>query len=96
MARIVVTAAELQAASSKVTQSTQQIDGELARLAALVSHVAGIWEGDAHQAFQQVFEQWKRSARSLNDALGQISRALANSARNYDAAEQGSRMGFQS
>jgi WXG100 family type VII secretion target len=89
MTGIKVTPAELVTLSGQVTAGSSQIDGALSGLTRQLAPLnGGVWAGQAAAQFAALWEQWHRSAASLNESLQGISQLLAHAGQAYSNAEQ--------
>ncbi len=82
-----VTPAELLELSRQVQGSAGSIESELSGLRSRVAPIGGSWNGQAHERFQVLYDEWARSAQSLQQALGGISQLLGHAGQSYDDAE---------
>ncbi len=83
-----VTPAELLTLSHQVQASAGQIETELAGLRGRVLPIGASWDGQAQERFQVLYEEWSRSAQSLQQALGGISQLLGHAGRTYEDVER--------
>ncbi len=83
-----VTPAELLGLSQQVQGTAGSIDSELATLRGRVVPISSSWTGQAQDRFQTLYDEWNRSARALQEALGGISQLLAQAGQTYDEAER--------
>ncbi len=83
-----VTPAELLTLSHQVQASAAQIETELAGLRGRVLPIGASWDGQAQERFQVLYEEWSRSAQSLQQALGGISQLLGHAGRTYEDVER--------
>lgn len=84
-----VTPEQLRALGAGVSRGAGQIEGINGTLRSQVAPVVGgDWAGQASTQFQQLWEQWQRNAKGLNDALHGISRLLDASGSIYAMTEQ--------
>lgn len=82
-----VTPAELVALSQQVHATAGSIESELASLRGRVLPVSSSWGGAAQDRFQQLYEEWSRSASGLQQALAGISTLLGSAGRQYADTE---------
>lgn len=73
----------LMAVSGQVTSTAADIAGTLQNLRGTVSPLQSEWTGQAQAQFQQLWEQWETSARSLNEALDGIARLVGQAGQKY-------------
>ncbi len=83
-----VTPGELVELSRQVHGAAGSIDSELASLRSRVAPIGASWTGPAHERFQVLYDEWSRSAQSLQQALGGISQLLSSAGQNYEDAER--------
>lgn len=84
-----VTPEQLQQVSGQLRSGASNVDGILAQLAANVAPLGSDWAGVAQARFQELWAQWQRNARGLNDALNGIATLMQQASANYDQTEQG-------
>lgn len=87
MSGIKVTPEQLSTLSGRVRSGAGGIDGELHSLASSLAPLGSDWAGQAQAQFQGLWEQWRTSARGLNEALLAISALLSNAGEAYQSAE---------
>ena len=83
-----VTPEQLQQVSSQLRAGAAQVDQIQAQLASNVAPLGSDWAGVAQARFQELWAQWQRNARGLNDALNGISQLMQQASVNYDQTEQ--------
>ena len=83
-----VTPEQLQQVSGQLRAGASNVDGILAQLASNVAPLGSDWAGVAQARFQELWAQWQRNARGLNEALNGISQLMAQASTNYDQTEQ--------
>jgi 6 kDa early secretory antigenic target len=83
-----VTPAELLDLAQQASGTSAQIDSELAGLRSRVLPISATWSGQAQDRFQVLYDEWNRSAQSLQQALGGISQLLSQAGQTYDDAER--------
>ncbi|HEV2754963.1 MAG TPA: WXG100 family type VII secretion target [Actinomycetota bacterium] len=83
-----VTPEQLQQVSGQLRAGASNVDGILAQLASNVAPLGSDWAGVAQARFQELWAQWQRNARGLNDALNGISQLMSQASANYDQTEQ--------
>jgi len=74
--------------SRQVHGTAGSIESELSGLRSRVAPIGASWTGQAHERFQTLYDEWSRSAQSLQQALGCISQLLASAGLNYEDAER--------
>ncbi|HEY0561508.1 MAG TPA: WXG100 family type VII secretion target [Frankiaceae bacterium] len=87
MTNILVTPAQLQTLSGRTHASAAQIAGELASLRGALAPLGSDWAGSAAVAFEALFEEWRRSADGLQQALDGIAQLLQSAGSSYAQAE---------
>jgi early secretory antigenic target protein ESAT-6 len=93
---IKVTPEQLQQVSSQLTAGASSIEGTLAQLASNVAPLGTDWAGLAQARFQELWAQWQRNAKGLNQALTGISTLMSQASANYSSTEQGIASSFGS
>jgi WXG100 family type VII secretion target len=88
VAGIKVTPEQLQQVSGQLQAGASNVDGILAQLASSVAPLGSDWAGVAQARFQNLWTQWQRSAKQLNEALTGISHLTNQAAANYAQTEQ--------
>ena len=72
----------LSSGSDDVEQQLQSMESEVNRL------VDAEWDAAGSDAFRELFDQWRRGAAQVKEALDGISQMLASSASDYDERDQ--------
>jgi WXG100 family type VII secretion target len=88
MSGIRVTPEQLAGLSSRVSNGSSSIEGELRSLAASLAPLGSDWAGVAQQRFQTLWAEWQKSAEGLHDALTGISQLLGQAGSSYAEAER--------
>jgi ESAT-6 family protein len=88
MAHIKVTPEQLSQVSSQLAAGASNVDGTLAQLASAVAPLGSDWAGMAQARFQELWAQWQRSAKALNESLTGISQLMSQASANYAQTEQ--------
>jgi WXG100 family type VII secretion target len=83
--------AVMQKAASQIRQTSDEINGELRSLLALLEPLASQWRGEAATAFQQLIERWQQDANKLTQALGGIADGMSSSSSSYSSSEEANR-----
>lgn len=83
-----VTPAELVELSRQAHSTAGLIESELGSLRSRVVPIGASWTGQANQRFQVLYDEWSRSAQSLQQALTGISQLLSSAGHNYEDAER--------
>lgn len=85
---IKVTPEQLQQVSGQLATGASNIDSTLAQLASQVAPLGSDWAGVAQARFLELWAQWQRSAKQLNQSLTGISQLMSNASANYASTEQ--------
>lgn len=88
MANIAVTPEQLQSIASQLNAGAANIESTLSQLAGQVAPLQSEWQGMAQQRFQQLWDEWQRSSRGIQDALHGISQLTQQAGSNYESTEQ--------
>jgi WXG100 family type VII secretion target len=89
MAGLAVTPEQLNALAGQVSKSAGEIQGMHQGLKSNLSPLFGMdWKGAASAQFTQLYEQFDKSATSLNEALVGIGNLLNSAGHAYAEAEQ--------
>lgn len=70
-------------ATTTVQSSVTRIQGEVALLRNQLAELQSSWSGPAATAFQGTVDNWHQTQIRVEDALTQLSQALAQAARQY-------------
>jgi WXG100 family type VII secretion target len=88
MAHIKVTPEQLSQVSSQLAAGASNVDATLAQLASAVAPLGSDWAGVAQARFHELWTQWQRSAKALNESLTGISQLTSQASANYAQTEQ--------
>ena len=88
MAHIKVTPEQLSQVSSQLAAGASNVDATLAQLASAVAPLGSDWAGVAQARFHELWTQWQRSAKALNESLTGISHLMNQAAASYSQTEQ--------
>ena len=88
MTAIKVTPEQLQQVSGQLQAGSSNVDGILAQLASSVAPLGSDWAGVAQARFQELWVQWQKSAKALNESLTGISHLMNQASANYAQTEQ--------
>jgi WXG100 family type VII secretion target len=88
MTAIKVTPEQLQPVSGQLQAGASNVDGILAQLASSVAPLGSDWAGVAQARFQELWAQWHKSAKALNESLTGISHLMNQASANYAQTEQ--------
>ena len=89
MPNIAVTPEQLQSVSGQLNAGAANIESTLSQLASQVAPLQSEWQGVAQARFQELWAEWQRSSRGIQEALHGISQLTQQAAVNYDETEQG-------
>jgi WXG100 family type VII secretion target len=81
-----VTPTELHDTAKQVRQGSADVQQVLASLATKVQNLT--WRGSGSEGFQLMFEDWKRGAAQVNEAMEGIASLLGQAADAYDRTDQ--------
>lgn len=81
-------------ASRHVSDVNQQVQSELSALMSRLEPLAGTWKGSSAVSFHSLKARWNENAARLNDALADISAAIATSGTTYRAADENQQSSF--
>jgi len=95
MAMLKVTSEQLIALSHSLGSGSEQVQQQLVSLRNQVAPIATEWEGAASSSFQQLWQEWERSARQLHEALTGISTLLNRAGQTYQSAEDSVKSSMQ-
>ena len=79
---------EMEAVSAKLTAGSGEIESKLQALRSDVQGMADVFQGQAADSFQRLYENWNQSGVALNDALAGISQMLDKAAKIYRETDQ--------
>jgi early secretory antigenic target protein ESAT-6 len=85
---MIVNFAALQQAGGHIATAISTLRSELAELEHNAAPLVQTWEGEAKHAYEQRQTSWRQAATDLAAMLGQIKRALDESAAEYAATER--------
>ena len=88
MPNIAVTPEQLQATASQLNAGAANIESTLSQLAAQVAPLQSEWRGIAQARFEQLWGEWQRSSRGIQEALHGISQLTQQAGANYESTEQ--------
>ena len=89
MPHLKVTPEQLQSTASQLNAGAANIEGILGNLKSQVAALQGEWEGVAQARFQELWIEWDRSAKGIQDALHGISQLTQQAGSHYESTEQG-------
>jgi ESAT-6 family protein len=79
---------QLQQIAAQLRSGAANVDGVLGQFAAGVAPLGTDWAGVAQARFQELWAQWQRDARGLNEALNGIAQLMAQASSSDEATEQ--------
>ena len=88
MPNIAVTPEQLQATASQLNAGAANIESILSQLASQVAPLQSEWQGVAQARFQELWAEWQRSSRGIQEALNGISQLTQQAGANYESTEQ--------
>lgn len=84
---IKVTFAEIQQASSDITNSANTVEQHLNDLKNKIAPIVADWTGDASTAYQDAQNRWNQAAADFHQTLQAIGVAVRQAAEGYEGAE---------
>jgi 6 kDa early secretory antigenic target len=88
MANIAVTPEQLQSVASQLNAGAANIESTLSQLAGQVAPLQSEWQGVAQARFQELWAEWQRSSRGIQEALHGISQLTQQAGASYESTEQ--------
>src|SRR3954449_6954798 len=88
MPNIAVTPEQLQSVAGQLNAGASNIESILSQLAAQVAPLQTEWQGVAQARFQELWAEWQRSSRGIQEALHGISQLTQQAGANYESTEQ--------
>jgi early secretory antigenic target protein ESAT-6 len=88
MPNIAVTPEQLQSVASQLNAGAANIESTLSQLASQVAPLQSEWQGVAQARFQELWAEWQRSSRGIQEALHGISQLTQQAAASYGDTEQ--------
>lgn len=82
--------AALTKAASHVSAAKADLDGQLNTLGGKLQSLQGAWQGTGSMAFQRVYAQWDRDAKTVLKALNDFEQSLMTAEKTYTAADDAS------
>ncbi|WP_221584807.1 WXG100 family type VII secretion target [Microbacterium sp. G2-8] len=96
MADIKVTSDSLASVAGQLSSGSQSIESQLSNLKSLVEGlIAGDWNGQASQSFNELYSQWDQAGIQLKESLQGISDLLNQAALSYEDSETAIASTFQ-
>ncbi|HKE99373.1 MAG TPA: WXG100 family type VII secretion target [Actinomycetes bacterium] len=90
-----VTPEQLAHVAAQLVAGAGNVEGLLQQLAAHVAPLGGDWAGLAQARFQELWAQWHRDARGLQEALTGIARLMAHASSSYESTERSIASAFE-
>jgi early secretory antigenic target protein ESAT-6 len=84
---IKVTFAEIQQASSDITNSANTVEQHLETLKTKIAPIVADWTGAAAEAYQDAQRRWDQAAKDFHETLQAIGIAVRQAAQGYEDAE---------
>lgn len=84
---IKVTPEQLAGVSAQVRGGAEKVQGILGELTSAVAPLGSDWAGVAQTRFQSLWDEWQRSAKSLQQALDGIGNLANQASMKYAQAE---------
>ena len=88
MPNIAVTPEQLQSVAGQLNAGAANIESILSQLATQVAPLQSEWVGVAQARFQELWAEWQRSSRGIQEALHGISQLTQQAGANYEQTEQ--------
>ena len=88
MPNIAVTPEQLQSVAGQLNSGAANIESTLSQLASQVAPLQSEWQGVAQARFQELWAEWQRSSRGIQEALHGISQLTLQAGANYEGSEQ--------
>jgi early secretory antigenic target protein ESAT-6 len=85
---ILVTPEQLQAVSGQLNAGASNIESINSQLQSQVAPLGSDWAGVAQARFQELWAEWQRSSRGIQEALNGISVLMRQAGSNYADTEQ--------
>ena len=92
MPNIAVTPEQLQSVASQLNAGAANIESTLSQLAGQVAPLQSEWQGVAQARFQELWAEWQRSSRGIQEALHGISQLTQQAGANYAGHRAGHRL----
>jgi WXG100 family type VII secretion target len=87
MPNIAVTPEQLQSIAGQLNSGAGNIESILSQLEGQVAPLQSEWQGVAQARFQELWAEWHRSSRGIQEALHGISQLTQQAGANYEEAE---------
>jgi WXG100 family type VII secretion target len=76
------------AANNNIQATIGKLQTEVESLHAQLQSLEGSWQGVAASSFQELVRRWRLTANTVEQQLGEVGRALATAAHQYNEIEQ--------
>ena len=76
------------AANNNIQATIGKLQTEVESLHAQLQSLEGSWQGAAASSFQELVRRWRLTANTVEQQLGEVGRALATAAHQYNEIEQ--------
>ena len=76
------------AANNNIQATIGKLQTEVESLHAQLQSLEGSWQGVAASSFQELVRHWRLTANTVEQQLGEVGRALATAAHQYNEIEQ--------
>ena len=76
------------AANSNIQVTIGKLQSEVETLHTQLQSLEGSWQGAAASSFQELVKRWRLTANNVEQQLGEVGRALAMAAQQYNDIEQ--------
>jgi early secretory antigenic target protein ESAT-6 len=87
MPNIAVTPEQLQSTASQLNAGAANIESILGQLERQVAPLQSEWQGLAQARFQELWMEWQRSSKGIQEALHGISQLTQQAGSNYEQTE---------
>ena len=87
MANILVTPEQLQSTAAQLQAGAANIESILSQLEGQVAPLQSEWQGVAQARFQELWAEWHRSSRGIQEALHGIAQLTQQAGANYEQTE---------
>ena len=88
MTQFQVDSEQVLAANSAIQSSIVKVQGEIETLHAQLNSLQDSWRGLAANQFQELLVRWHGTATTVQQQLGELGRALATAAHQYEEIER--------
>jgi WXG100 family type VII secretion target len=76
------------AANNNIQATIGKLQSEVESLCSQLQSLEGSWQGSAATSFQELVKRWRLTANTVEQQLGEVGRALAVAAHQYNEIEQ--------